>query len=123
MAGEGRVQRESGALEAEAMAALWQAGTPMTAYQVHEAIGDQSLSYKTVLTVLARLHAKGQLDREKISRAHTYAPRQDAAATAAGQMTAALTGRDDRTAVLQRFVEALDPADEAALRALLDARD
>ena len=123
MEGDRRMQRVSGALEAEVMATLWQHGTPMTVGQVHAAIGDPDLSYNTVLTVLARLHAKGQLDRERIGRAHAYTPRQDAAAAAAGQMTAALTSRSDRTAVLQRFVDALDPADEAALRALLDARD
>jgi hypothetical protein len=38
-------------------------------------------------------------------------------------MAAALVRRSDRTAVLQHFVDTLDPADEAALRALLDARD
>ncbi|MCC9311579.1 BlaI/MecI/CopY family transcriptional regulator [Kitasatospora sp. RB6PN24] len=123
MTGEGRVQRESGALEAEVMTVLWQANAPMAAGQVHEAIGDAELSYKTVLTVLARLHAKGQLERERAGRAHAYAPCQDAAAAAAEKMTAALTGIGDRTAVLQRFVDALDPDAEAALRALLDARD
>ncbi|MEK2479282.1 BlaI/MecI/CopY family transcriptional regulator [Streptomyces noursei] len=115
-------RRESGALEAEVMATLWADGTAMTAGQVHKAIGD-GLSYKTVLTVLGRLHVKGLLDRERVGRAHAYTPRQDAAEAAAGKMSAALAQRTDRTAVLQHFVDALDPADEAALRALLDARD
>jgi predicted transcriptional regulator len=115
-------RRESGALEAEIMAVLWAGGGPMTAGQVHAALGD-GLAYKTVLTVLGRLLAKGLLERERTGRAHAYHPRRGAAEAAAEEMAAALVRRSDRTAVLQHFVDTLDPADEAALRALLDARD
>lgn len=116
-------RRESGALEAEVMSVLWQQDTAMTAGQVHDVLGDEALAYKTVLTVLARLYGKGLLERERVGRAHAYTPRQDAAEAAAGQMTAALAQRTDRTAVLQHFIDTLDPSDEAALRALLDVRD
>jgi len=37
-------------------------------------------------------------------------------------MTAVLAGDIDRMAVLQGFVDALDPDDEAALRTVLDHR-
>ncbi len=115
-------RRPSGALEAEVMAALWAGPGPMTAGQVHRVLGD-GLAYKTVLTVLGRLHTKGLLDRAPAGRAHAYTPRQGSAQAAAGRMNAVLHQGADRAAVLQHFVDSLDAADEAALRALLDARD
>lgn len=115
-------RRPAGALEAEVLAALWAGDAPMTAKQVHADLGEE-VACKTVLTVLGRLHAKGLLDREPAGRAHAYRPRQAPAEDAALQMNTALARGDNRTAVLQHFVEALGPADEAALRALLDARD
>ncbi|MFB7511078.1 BlaI/MecI/CopY family transcriptional regulator [Streptomyces broussonetiae] len=116
--GEHADRRASGALEAEVMAVLWGAGEPMTAGTVRAALAP-GLAYKTVLTVLGRLHAKGLLDRERVGRAHAYHPRHDAARVSAAQMKTMLDRGRDRTAVLQHFVEALDPADEAALRSLL----
>ena len=114
-------RRPAGALAAEVMAMLWASGQAMTAKEVHAAVGED-LAYKTVLTVLSRLHTKGLLERERVGRAHAYRTHQAPPETAAHQMNAALSRGSNRTAVLQRFVEALDPADEAALRALLDAR-
>ncbi|MFS4092766.1 BlaI/MecI/CopY family transcriptional regulator [Streptomyces sp. AF1A] len=111
-------RRPSGALEAEIMAVLWGAGEPMTAGAVQSAL-TPGLAYKTVLTVLGRLHAKGMLERERVGRAHAYRPRQESAQTSAERMKTALDRGHDRTAVLQRFVQTLDPADEAALRSLL----
>jgi predicted transcriptional regulator len=111
-------RRPPGALEAEAMAALWAAGAPMTARQVHEELGE-GLAYKTVLTVLGRLHAKGLLDREPVGRAHAYCPRRGPAQTAAQQMNEALSRGPSRTEVLHRFVETLEPDEQAALRELL----
>ncbi|MFE5587777.1 BlaI/MecI/CopY family transcriptional regulator [Kitasatospora sp. NPDC056531] len=61
MGGDRREQRrDHGALEAEVMGVLWAEGQPMTAAQVHEALGDPGLVYKTVLTVLGRLYGKGR---------------------------------------------------------------
>ncbi|MBV6696873.1 BlaI/MecI/CopY family transcriptional regulator [Kitasatospora aureofaciens] len=114
-------RREHGALEAEVMAVLWAEARPMTATEVHEALGDPGLVYKTVLTVLGRLHAKGLLDRERSGRAHAYVPRRGPADEVASQMNQALARGADRMAVLQHFVAGLDPEDERALRDLLDA--
>ncbi|MEU9446189.1 BlaI/MecI/CopY family transcriptional regulator [Streptomyces sp. NPDC048304] len=111
-------RRASGALEAEIMAVLWSVGEPMTAGAVQSALAP-GLAYKTVLTVLGRLHAKGMLERERVGRAHAYRPRQETAQASAEQMKTALDRGHDRAAVLQRFVQSLDPADEAALRSLL----
>ncbi|MDF3291566.1 BlaI/MecI/CopY family transcriptional regulator [Streptomyces silvisoli] len=111
-------RRPAGALEAEVMAALWASGAPMTARQVQEALGE-GLAYKTVLTVLGRLHVKGLLDREPVGRAHAYCPRRGPAQTAAQQMNEALSRGPSRTEVLHHFVENLDPDEQAALRELL----
>lgn len=121
-AAEGGARRPAGALEAEVMAALWAGQGPMTAAQVQAALGDD-LAYKTVLTVLGRLHAKGLLDRESAGRAHAYRPRQELADQAAEQMNAALRRGPQPAEVLQRFVDTLDREEQAALRALLDSRD
>lgn len=117
-----RARRESGALESEVLSALWAAAGPVTAAQVHEALGAPDLAYKTVLTVVSRLFDKGQLQREKVGRAYVYRPVRARAEHAAGLMTAVLAGDIDRIAVLQGFVDALDADDEAALRAVLDHR-
>ncbi|AUG75838.1 hypothetical protein CFP65_0917 [Kitasatospora sp. MMS16-BH015] len=116
-------RRDFGGLEAEVMAALWAGGAPMTAAQVHQGLGDPGLAYKTVLTVLGRLHAKGLADRERAGRAHVYAPRRGPADEVASRMNQTLTRGADRRAVLQHFVDGLDPEDERALRDLLDARE
>jgi predicted transcriptional regulator len=115
-------RRPAGALEAEVMAALWAGDGPLTAAQVHAVLGD-GLAYKTVLTVLGRLHAKGLVDREQAGRAHSYSPRRGPAEVAAEQMNAALRRGPQGPEVLQRFVDTLDPGEQAALRALLDPRD
>lgn len=117
-----RVRRESGALESEVLSALWAAQSPVTAGQVHDALGAPDLAYKTVLTVMSRLFDKGLLHREKVGRAYVYWPVRDRTEHAAGLMTAVLAGDIDRMAVLQGFVDALDPDDEAALRRVLDHR-
>ncbi|WP_327432929.1 BlaI/MecI/CopY family transcriptional regulator [Streptomyces sp. NBC_01236] len=121
-AAESGTRRPAGALEAEVMAALWGGDGPMTAADVHRQLGD-GLAYKTVLTVLGRLHAKGLVDREPAGRAHAYTPKRGPAELAAEQMNAALRRTGLRTEALQHFVDTLDADEQAALRALLDSRD
>lgn len=118
-------RREPGELEQAVLAALWAHGRPMTGPEVHAELGPagQNLAYKTVLTVLTRLHGKGTLQRHRVGRAHAYTPRADAADHAAAQMNAVLARGGDHVAVLERFVSRLAPDDEAALRALLTERD
>ena len=111
-------RRAPGTLEAEVMGLLWARDEPMTATEVHGAIGGD-LAYNTVQTILIRLHEKGQVERRRAGRGHAYWPVQDAATAAASQMQAALTGRPDRQAVLQQFAASLDESDAAALRRLL----
>ncbi|MET8954527.1 BlaI/MecI/CopY family transcriptional regulator [Streptomyces sp. NPDC004393] len=115
-------RRPAGALEAEVMAALWAADGPLTAAEVHQQLSD-GLAYKTVLTVLGRLHTKGLVDRESVGRAHAYTPSRAAAELAAQEMNAALRRTGHRAEVLQHFVDTLDVDEQAALRALLDSTD
>ncbi|MFF5016693.1 BlaI/MecI/CopY family transcriptional regulator [Streptomyces sp. NPDC001165] len=121
-AAEAGTRRPAGALEAEVMATLWAGDRPMTAAEVHQQLGD-GLAYKTVLTVLGRLHTKGLVEREPVGRAHAYTPSRAAAELAAEEMNAALRRTGHRTEVLQHFVDTLDADEQAALRALLDSTD
>jgi predicted transcriptional regulator len=115
-------RRAPGTLEAEIMAALWQRDEPWTVTEVQAALGD-GLAYNTVQTVLTRLHQKGLLYRRKAGRGYMYWPVQDASSEAAARMSAALSGRPDRQAVLRQFAASLDPADASVLsRLLADAR-
>lgn len=111
-------RRAHGELEDEVLATLWSETGPMSAAQVHAALGDD-LAYTTVLTILSRLFAKGLVERSKIGRAYAYRPMVDAAERAAEQMRQLLERRADHEAVLARFVENLSAADERLLRRLV----
>jgi predicted transcriptional regulator len=66
-----------GPLEADVMAVLWAAPSPLTVRQVLERLngGDRpALAYTTVMTVMARLADKGILRREPAPRGFRYAP-------------------------------------------------
>ncbi|OOP60947.1 hypothetical protein BMF89_15030 [Arthrobacter sp. SRS-W-1-2016] len=117
---EGR--RRHGELEGQVLMVLWAADRPLTGAEVHEGLGAPELSYKTVLTVLTRLLGKGRVAREKVGRAFVFRPVPDGSADAAERMARVLARGADRAAVLQGFVDAIGPADEAMLRALLEGR-
>lgn len=112
-------KRANGELESEVLAALWAQGRPLTVGEVQDALASD-LAYQTVLTTLARLHAKGVVTRQPAGRGHAYTPVLDEAAMSAERMRA-LLGEVDRARVFQHFVDGLDPADEAALRAAFKA--
>src|ERR1700760_3424556 len=66
-----REARSRGALEQEILTCLAAAGRPLTASDVQAEIsGDPA--YTTVMTTLARLHAKRALDRVLSGRAYEY---------------------------------------------------
>jgi predicted transcriptional regulator len=122
-ASPGSARRPSGALEAEVMAVLGAAGTPLTPGQVRQRLGGnqaEDLSYSTVVTIMSRLHTKGLLARERAGRAFCYTP-VDAASIAARRMSQALAAGADRQAVLTRFVSGLSGRDAGVLRSLLDS--
>jgi predicted transcriptional regulator len=113
-----RQRRESGRLEAEILAALWAADRPLTPGEVTAALGDE-LAYNTVQTILTRLQSKGAVRRERAGRAYSYTPVLDEAGMAAQRMRAMLDQSDDRTAVLSRFLGALDDEQQRTLGELL----
>ncbi|WP_238009152.1 BlaI/MecI/CopY family transcriptional regulator [Dactylosporangium sp. AC04546] len=115
---EPSARRAPGSLEAQAMAALWAAGEPLSATQLQAAL-DADLAYNTVQTILVRMHDKGLVERRAAGRGHVYWPARDAATAAAQQMRAVLDGPADRQAVLRRFTNGLAEDDLAILRALL----
>ena len=116
-------RRPAGALEAEILALLRVAGTPLSPGQVRDRLGardlpDGGLSYSTVVTILSRLHAKGLLSRQRDGRAFVYAV-VDEASLAASRMSQALEVGHDHDAVLTRFVSGLSGRDARLLRRLL----
>jgi predicted transcriptional regulator len=117
----GPSRRPAGALEAEILALLRAAGTPLSPGQVRERLAAaDELSYSTVVTILSRLHAKGLLSRQRDGRAFAYAV-VDEASLAASRMNQALQVGHDRDAVLTRFVSGLSGRDARLLRRLLGA--
>lgn len=113
-----RTRRGPGELESEVLAALWAAEDALTPAQVQQALVVPT-AYNTVQTILIRLLDKGLVRREVAGRGHAYQPVQGQAELAAARMHALMTRGSDHLAVLQRFVDALDPEDETALRQLI----
>ena len=114
-------------LDTEVRAVLWSAGAPLSPGQVRERLpargGQQpEPAYSTVVTTLARLHAKGVLSRERAGHAHRYRPVADEAGLAARRMRQVLEAGTDRDLVLTRFVSGLPAGDEQLLRRLLGPR-
>jgi predicted transcriptional regulator len=114
--------RARGSLEHEILSCLAAADRPLTAGEVQAEIG--GLAYTTVMTTLARLHAKGALERAKPARAYEYSMVGSTETAhsnmAAHQMLRLLDEESDRAGVLSRFVCELTPEDERILADLLD---
>jgi predicted transcriptional regulator len=94
----------------------------MTPGQVRAALGGD-LAYTTVMTTLARLSEKGVVTRHRAGRAYAYQAVVDEDEIAARQMQLLLDTRDDRAAVLSRFVGTLSDDDERLLTELLQRTD
>jgi predicted transcriptional regulator len=111
-------RRPWGSLEEEVLGTLWAADGPISAGHIQsEVSGD--LAYSTITTILSRLRAKGLVTRSLSGRAHVYAPAQSAAAHTAREMHSLLIRREDRAAVLARFVSELSREEEQVLHQLL----
>lgn len=111
-----------GDLERSVMDLLWAAKSPMTAYEIQDALAAASgkpLAVTTVLTVLSRVERKGFATRERSSRPHRYLAAASREDHVAELMHEVLGGAVDRVAVLERFVGQASPAEAAALRKLL----
>jgi predicted transcriptional regulator len=105
------------------LTALWAAGAPSTATEVHAHLG-ADLAATTIITVLNRLVGKGLVERTRAPgvRAYRYSPTRERAERAADQMYAFLETDSDRRAVLARFVGRLSADDRRAMLDLLRRR-
>ncbi|TDD12031.1 BlaI/MecI/CopY family transcriptional regulator [Kribbella turkmenica] len=113
-------QRGRGDLEQQVFAALAAGGRPMTTGEVRDAIG-ADLAYTTVMTVLARMQAKGLATRDRVGRSYAYTAVVDDAAVTAHQIHRLLDARGDRAAILTRFASGLSPEESRLLVDLLGA--
>ena len=113
--------RAFGELEAAIMDRVWAAGRPVLVREVHDWLRPgREPAYNTVHTVVEILYRKGWLAREKDGRAYRYRPTASREDYTAGLMRDAFEASADRLATLRSFVQHIDPAEAAELRALLD---
>ena len=104
-----------GELEAKIMNVIWSLEEP-TVQDVVDRLGKRA-NYKTVMTVMNRLAAKGFLERHKVSRAFVYVPRFSREELVERLSRQVLDGliTDFGSAVLAQFVEAVEETDRARL--------
>lgn len=112
-------------LEAKVMAAIWSrdsgTATVRDILDVVNASESKPLAYTTIMTIMARLHRKGILERELDGRTNVYHARysreQYMEARAAAEVQA-LVNEFGETALLHftRQVQSLDPKRREALR-------
>ncbi len=104
-------------LELECLNALWTLGEG-NVKQVREIVtASRPLAYTTIMTVLDRLVRKGKLDRRKVGRAYTYAPRMprdEMRRTAIRELVAGFFGGSERE--LLRFLGAEHSASPEPVR-------
>ena len=118
MVSDPEARRGWGDLGQAIVGVLEKASAPMTPAQVRDALGG-GMAYTTVMTVMARLHGKGVLSRERAGRAFAYTLIGDPARVTARRMHRLLDVEPDRAEVLAYFVDGLSGEDEALLRRLL----
>jgi predicted transcriptional regulator len=113
-----------GPLEYEVMTAVW-AAAPAGVPQVLERLNkrrsdDKKLAYTTVMTVLARLHEKGVLDRERRGRGYAYTPRFSESELVEYLSRQEVTGLLERygEVALAQFLSVVDRADPDVLERL-----
>lgn len=113
-----------GPLEYAVMRSLWRsspASVPTVLADLNRSRPDQ-LAYTTVMTVLARLHDKGYLDRRRRGRGYDYQPRFDEPGLVehlSRRDVGELLERYGQVALAQ-FAEAIDAADPRLVARLRD---
>lgn len=113
--------RAFGELEAAIMDRVWTAGRPVLVREIRDSLRpERDPAYNTVLTVTEILFRKGWLARDKHGRAYRYRATQSREDYTAGLMGEAFEASTDRLATLRSFVQRIDPAEVAELRAMLD---
>jgi len=112
-----------GTLEARVMAALWTL-EQATVQEVCDQLGSHP-NYKTIMTVLNRLTAKGFLTHQRVSHAFVYRPKQnrDEFLQCASRDVVAGLVKDFGNVAIAEFMNVmgeLDPKSLATLRALVE---
>ena len=115
-------RRALGELEAEILAALASSEGGVTPAEVRALVSDD-LAYTTVATILNRLCDKDLATRERQGRSYRYCLAVDEADLVAERMRLQLRHANDRFSALGQFVSGLAPAEEQALRAVLEDLD
>lgn len=114
-------QRNRGELEAEIMTILWQSNVAMTAKEVQAQFTEKVPVITTLITVLDRMCAKGQVVKTSTGgRSQTFVAAQSRIDHVASTMTSALQSADDQVAALLHFAGSLSEEDRAFLRKAID---
>jgi predicted transcriptional regulator len=115
--------REFGQLESAVMDVVWAQNRPCLVREVREQLHyERPLAYTTVMTVLAILHRKGVLRREKHGRAWRYWPAERREEHDARLMAEILRSGGDSRITLRRFLDRMSDDDLTAIRNVVDLR-
>jgi predicted transcriptional regulator len=115
--------REFGQLESAVMDVVWAQNRPCLVREVRDQLSyGRPLAYTTVMTVLAILHSKGVLRREKYGRAWRYWPAERREEHAARLMAELLLSGGDRRVTLRSFLDRMSDEDLTAIRNVVARR-
>ena len=115
--------REFGQLESAVMDVVWAQNQPCLVREVRDQLSyGRPLAYTTVMTVLAILHRKGVLRREKYGRAWRYWPAERREEHAARLMAELLRSGGDRSVTLRSFLDRMSDEDLTAIRNVVARR-
>ena len=122
-----KIEGVLGPLGASIMRIVWSQGegtVRTVADQLEREIG-RAHAYTTVMTILARLHERGLLDRTKVGRGYVYRPLGDEAEvlTVMGERAVDRLLAQYGTAALRRFAHHLSDLDPDLRAQLLDLAD
>jgi len=116
------MEQALGTLEAQVMAAVWDAEGEVCVEDVRQSLEDQGKesAYTTIMTTMSRLHDKGLLSRRMEGRAYFYAAalsRRELSRSVTRRVIDALLGSFAEPA-MSYFVEALSEDDPERLETL-----
>ncbi len=114
--------RGFGELEAAIMDRLWdrEADADTSVREIFEELSaERHIAYTTVMSTMDNLHGKGWLTRSRDGKAYRYQPTLTREEHSAQLMREALTGGGRPDMILSHFVDQIDPAESADLRAAL----
>ncbi|WP_300642008.1 BlaI/MecI/CopY family transcriptional regulator [Nocardioides sp.] len=112
--------RQLGQLETAVMDRLWTWGRPVSVREVLEdLVRERPLAYTTVMTVMDKLHSKELVSRKKDGKAYLYAAISTREEHTAMLLDEVLAASEDRSAALLHLLDRMDRAEVDELRAAL----